>query len=73
MSNSVTNIQWTAQKQLDDLDFADELALLSHTHEQMQIKMWNPSHTWEASSINKNDQMQMLRRGLEKQVLHFYN
>ncbi|VDO26991.1 unnamed protein product [Schistosoma margrebowiei] len=31
-------IQWTAQKQIDDLDFADDLALLSHTHEQMQIK-----------------------------------
>ncbi|VDP79064.1 unnamed protein product [Schistosoma curassoni] len=31
-------IQWTAQNQLDDLDFADDLALLSRTHEQMQIK-----------------------------------
>ncbi|VDP54436.1 unnamed protein product [Schistosoma margrebowiei] len=31
-------IQWTAQNQLDDLDFADDLALLSHTHEQMQAK-----------------------------------
>ncbi|VDP45295.1 unnamed protein product [Schistosoma margrebowiei] len=31
-------IQWTAQNQLDDLDFADDLALPSHTHKQMQIK-----------------------------------
>ncbi|VDP81546.1 unnamed protein product [Schistosoma mattheei] len=31
------SIKWTAQIQLDDLDFADDLALLSHTHEQMQI------------------------------------
>ncbi|VDO70289.1 unnamed protein product [Schistosoma curassoni] len=31
-------IQWTAQNQLDDLDFADDLTFLSHTHEQMQIK-----------------------------------
>ncbi|VDP76729.1 unnamed protein product [Schistosoma mattheei] len=31
-------IQWTAQNQLDDLDFADDLALLSHTHEQVQTK-----------------------------------
>ncbi|VDP03592.1 unnamed protein product [Schistosoma curassoni] len=31
-------IQWTAQDQLDDLDFTDDLALLSHTHEQMQLK-----------------------------------
>ncbi|VDO78036.1 unnamed protein product [Schistosoma margrebowiei] len=32
------SMQWTAQNQLDGLDFADYLALLSHTHEQMQIK-----------------------------------
>ncbi|VDP27335.1 unnamed protein product [Schistosoma curassoni] len=31
-------IQWTAQNQLDDLDFADDLAHLSHTHQQMQIE-----------------------------------
>ncbi|CAH8624379.1 unnamed protein product [Schistosoma haematobium] len=31
-------IQWTAQNQLDDFDFADHLALLSRTHEQMQMK-----------------------------------
>ncbi|VDP35317.1 unnamed protein product [Schistosoma curassoni] len=32
------DIQWTSQNQLEDLDFADDLVLLSHTHEQMQIK-----------------------------------
>ncbi|VDP58398.1 unnamed protein product [Schistosoma curassoni] len=31
-------IQWRAQNQLDDLDFADDLALLSNIHEQMRIK-----------------------------------
>ncbi|VDP34065.1 unnamed protein product [Schistosoma margrebowiei] len=31
-------IQWTAQNQLDDLDFIDDLTPLSHTHQQMQIK-----------------------------------
>ncbi|MGL5901241.1 MAG: reverse transcriptase domain-containing protein [Cetobacterium sp.] len=31
-------IQWTPWKQLDDLDFADDLALLSHTQQQMQEK-----------------------------------
>ena len=31
-------IQWTLFDQLDDLDFADDLALLSHNHEQMQSK-----------------------------------
>ncbi|KAH9583018.1 LINE-1 retrotransposable element ORF2 protein [Schistosoma haematobium] len=34
-------IQWTAQNQLDDLDFADDLALLSRTREQIQIKTAN--------------------------------
>ncbi|VDP41182.1 unnamed protein product [Schistosoma curassoni] len=31
-------IQWTSRMQLDDLDFADDLALLSHTQQQMQEK-----------------------------------
>ena len=31
-------IQWTLWTQLDDLDFADDPALLSHNHNQMQDK-----------------------------------
>ena len=31
-------IQWTLWDQLDDLDFADDLALLAHTQQQMQEK-----------------------------------
>nr|KAG5690467.1 hypothetical protein BaRGS_016467 [Batillaria attramentaria] len=31
-------IQWTLWTQLDDLDFADDLALLSHSHSQMHYK-----------------------------------
>ncbi|VDO95802.1 unnamed protein product [Schistosoma margrebowiei] len=31
-------IQCTARNQLDDLDFTNDLALLSHSHEQMQMK-----------------------------------
>ena len=31
-------IQWTPWTQLDNLDFADDLALLSHNHRQMQDK-----------------------------------
>ncbi|KAI8503757.1 hypothetical protein Bbelb_187280 [Branchiostoma belcheri] len=31
-------IQWTLWSQLEDLDFADDLALLSHNHRQMQDK-----------------------------------
>ncbi|GFR98641.1 hypothetical protein ElyMa_002773700 [Elysia marginata] len=29
-------IQWTLTTQLDDLDFADDIALLSHNNRQMQ-------------------------------------
>ena len=32
-------IQWTLTRQLEDLDFADDVALLSHSHKQMQTKM----------------------------------
>ncbi|VDP84606.1 unnamed protein product [Schistosoma mattheei] len=31
-------IQWTSRVQLDDLDFADDLALLSQTQQQIQEK-----------------------------------
>ena len=31
-------IQWTMLTQIDDLDFADDLALLSHSHRQIQDK-----------------------------------
>ena len=33
-----TGIQWTLWSQLEDLDFADDLALLSHSHQQMKAK-----------------------------------
>ncbi|VDP21208.1 unnamed protein product [Schistosoma margrebowiei] len=46
-------IRWTAQNQLDDLDFADDLALLSHTHEQMQTK--TASVTAISASVGLND------------------
>ncbi|VDP19719.1 unnamed protein product [Schistosoma margrebowiei] len=36
-SDEKHRIQSTARNQLDDLDFTDLLAPLSHTHEQMQI------------------------------------
>ena len=31
-------IEWTPNNQLEDLDYADDLALLSHTQNQMQEK-----------------------------------
>ena len=41
------SIQSTLWTQLDDLDFADDLALLSHNQQQMQNKTTSPSHASE--------------------------
>ncbi|VDP55829.1 unnamed protein product, partial [Schistosoma curassoni] len=37
-SEGMHGIQWTSRMQLDDLDFADDLAFLSQTQQQMQEK-----------------------------------
>lgn len=37
-NNERTGIQWSLTEHLEDLDFADDIALLSHTHQQMQDK-----------------------------------
>ena len=37
-TGSRNGIQWTLVDQLEDLDFADDLALLAHAHSQMQAK-----------------------------------
>jgi hypothetical protein len=37
--NRQNGIQWTPFTQLDDLDFADDIALLSHNHQQMKDKL----------------------------------
>ena len=36
--NRRNGIQWTPWNQLEDLDFVDDLALLSHSHKQVQEK-----------------------------------
>ncbi|VDP56229.1 unnamed protein product [Schistosoma curassoni] len=45
-------IQWIAHNQLDDLDFADDLALLSRTHEQMQIETTSTAAV--SASVGRN-------------------
>ncbi|VDP73012.1 unnamed protein product [Schistosoma mattheei] len=37
-SDGKHGIQWTAQNKLEDLDFANDIALLSHAYGQMQMK-----------------------------------
>ncbi len=46
-SGKKNGIQQTLWSQLDDLDFADDIALLSHSHQQMQDKS---SHLLKISS-----------------------
>ena len=41
-TGSRNGIQWFLVEQLEDLDFADDLALLAHTHTQMQAKTTKP-------------------------------
>ncbi|VDP45141.1 unnamed protein product [Schistosoma margrebowiei] len=45
-------IQWTSRMQLEDLDCADDLALLSHTQQQMQEKTNNVAEASAAVGLN---------------------
>ncbi|VDO92464.1 unnamed protein product [Schistosoma margrebowiei] len=45
-------IQWKACMQLDDLDFADDLAILFHTHEQIQVKPTSVAETSASAGLN---------------------
>ncbi|VDP30666.1 unnamed protein product [Schistosoma margrebowiei] len=45
-------IQWTSRMQLDDLDFADDLALLSQTQQQMQEKTTSVAAASAAIGLN---------------------
>ena len=45
-------IQWTLWNQLDDLDFADDLALLSHQQQQMQDKVNMLQETSQKTGLN---------------------
>ena len=49
-------IQWTPWSQLEDLDFANDLALLSHSHQQMQEKteLLNTVSTQLGLNINRS-------------------
>jgi hypothetical protein len=47
-------IQWTLWTKLDDLDFADDLALLSHTQQQMQEKTNIIAKTSASTGLNIN-------------------
>ncbi|VDP39931.1 unnamed protein product [Schistosoma margrebowiei] len=45
-------IQWTSRMQLDDLDFADDLALLSQKQQQIQEKTTSVAAASTAVGLN---------------------
>ena len=51
-------IQWKMLTQLDDLDFADDLALMSHSHRQMQDKTTNLARIWTSRAENQQKENQ---------------
>ncbi|VDP62130.1 unnamed protein product [Schistosoma curassoni] len=51
-SEGKRGIQWTSRMQLDDLDFADDLTLLSQTQQQMQEKTTSVAAASEAVGLN---------------------
>ena len=55
-------IQWTLWTQLDDLDFADDVALLSHNHQQMQAKTSDLYHTSVQIGLKINKQKTKILR-----------
>ena len=55
-------IQWTLWSQLDDLDFADDLALLSHNHQEMQEKTSDLHHTSVQVGLTLNKQKTKILR-----------
>ncbi|VDP35556.1 unnamed protein product [Schistosoma margrebowiei] len=68
-------IQWTARNQLDDLDFTDDLALLTRTHEQMQTKTASVAAVTASVNLNihKNaNPMSLILITERVNELHFY-
>ena len=53
-TNRKTGIQWTFTKQLEDLDFADDISLLSHRHQDAQEKLSRLAEEAEKTGLNIN-------------------
>ena len=61
-SGRKNGIQWNLWTQLDDLDFADDLALLSHNHNQMQDKTTTLATTSIGTGLRINNKKTNLMR-----------
>ena len=53
-SDKKTGIQWTFTKQLEDLDFADDISLLSHRHQDAPEKLSRLAEEAEKTGLNIN-------------------
>ncbi|KAK2183276.1 hypothetical protein NP493_316g02064 [Ridgeia piscesae] len=62
-TNRRNGILWTTWSQLEDLDFADDLALLSHSHQQMQEKteLLNTVSTQLGLNINRSKTTRIMK------------
>ena len=54
ISDKKTGIQWTFTKQLEDLDFADDISLLSHRHQGAQEKLSRLAEETEKTGLDIN-------------------
>jgi peptidoglycan hydrolase CwlO-like protein len=62
-----TGIQWTFTKQLEDLDFADDITLLSHKHQDAQEKLNRVDEEAEKTRLKINKTKTEIRRVNNKQ------
>ena len=53
-TNKKTSIQWAFTKQLEDLEFADDISLLSHRHQVAQEKLSRLAEEAEKTDLNIN-------------------
>ncbi|VDO55775.1 unnamed protein product [Schistosoma margrebowiei] len=59
-------IQWTAQNQLDDLDLTDNIAIVSHTHELIQIRIASVAAVSASAGLNIHmEKTNVLKYGTE--------
>lgn len=54
IKNNRTGISWTMTEMMEDLDFADDIALPSHRHRDMQIKTNHLANTAEKIGLKIN-------------------
>ena len=76
-SDKKTGMQWTFTKQLEDLDFADDISLLSHRHQDAQERLSCLAEEAEKTGLNintkKTEVMQINNKKQDPITLHDKN